>query len=217
MAEPSPVEGVFGGSYLLVGHCHFDVVSDCWDWSDELYRLHGYQPGEVEPTTELLLSHKHPKDREQAERTINQALLDGEPFSSYHRFVTKDGAVKNIVAVCAGVVDEQGSVAALDAFMIDLTSDVQRQEETAADQAVAAATEHRAVIEQAKGMVMLTYNLDDRAAFELLRYWSMSSNMKLHLLARRLVEAAANQSVVGEVAKVRVDRLVQQIAAHPDG
>jgi hypothetical protein len=216
MAEPSPVEGVFGGSDLRVGHCHFDVASDRWEWSDELFELHGYVAGEVEPTTDLLLKHKHPDDRAQAEQTIKQALMDGEPFSSYHRIIAKDGAVKNIVAVCAGVLDETGAVAALDAFMIDLTPDVQRQEDAAADEAVAAATEHRAVIEQAKGMVMLTYNLDERAAFELLRYWSMSSNIKVQLLAQRLIEASAQQKVVDAKAKVRVDRLLTEIAARPD-
>lgn len=36
------------------------------EWSEGLYRIHGYTRGEVVPTTELVLAHKHPDDRDAA-------------------------------------------------------------------------------------------------------------------------------------------------------
>jgi hypothetical protein len=47
--------------------------------------------------------------------------------------------------------------------------------------------DNRAVIEQAKGMLMLLYGLDDQAAFEWLRRQSQHTNVKLRVLAAHLV------------------------------
>ena len=49
------------------------------------------------------------------------------------------------------------------------------------------AIDSRAVIEQAKGALMLRYGLDDDAAFAVLRRWSQDSNIKLHTVADTLV------------------------------
>jgi len=53
--------------------------------------------------------------------------------------------------------------------------------------AVAEVVENRAVIEQAKGMLMLVYGIDADGAFELLRLRSQHSNVKLRLLAEQIV------------------------------
>jgi len=44
----------------------------------------------------------------------------------------------------------------------------------------------RAAIEQAKGMLMLIYGMNDAAAFELLKWRSQQTNTKLKLLARQI-------------------------------
>jgi aryl carrier-like protein len=49
------------------------------------------------------------------------------------------------------------------------------------------AMDSRAVIDQAKGALMLRYGLDDVAAFALLRRWSQSSNRKVRTIADTLV------------------------------
>lgn len=53
---------------------------------------------------------------------------------------------------------------------------------------VAEITERRAVIEQAKGMLMLVYGLDAGAAFDLLKWRSQKDNIKLRRLAEQLVD-----------------------------
>ncbi len=53
---------------------------------------------------------------------------------------------------------------------------------------VAEITEHRAVIEQAKGMLMLIYDLDPKGAFDLLKWRSQKSNIKLRRLALELID-----------------------------
>ena len=51
----------------------------------------------------------------------------------------------------------------------------------------------RAVIEQAKGVLILRYGLDDDAAFALLRRWSQNSNVKLHTIAETLVNVVCRE------------------------
>ena len=47
---------------------------------------------------------------------------------------------------------------------------------------------HRTIIDQAKGMLMLVYDVDARTAFEVLRRRSQETNVKLWQLAQQLLE-----------------------------
>ena len=53
--------------------------------------------------------------------------------------------------------------------------------------AVAQILEHRAVIEQAKGVLMAAYDIDADAAFEMLKCSSQNTNTKLRDLAEQLM------------------------------
>ena len=53
--------------------------------------------------------------------------------------------------------------------------------------AIAEIAENRATIEQAKGMLMVVYGIDSSAAFDLLRWRSQEANIKLRVLADRVV------------------------------
>jgi hypothetical protein len=64
-------------------------------------------------------------------------------------------------------------------------SEREHQDEVTA--AVKLILEHRADIEQAKGILMFIHGLDDAEAFDLLRWRSQQTNTKLRLLARQLV------------------------------
>lgn len=47
--------------------------------------MHGYEPGSVTPTTELVLSHKHPEDRDELLELLQRIRHNREPFSTRHR------------------------------------------------------------------------------------------------------------------------------------
>jgi hypothetical protein len=54
--------------------------------------------------------------------------------------------------------------------------------------ALAEVVQNRAIIEQAKGMLMFVYGIDALGAFEKLRWLSQQNNVKLRLLAERVVQ-----------------------------
>jgi hypothetical protein len=76
-------------------------------------------------------------------------------------------------------------------FYIDVTpSERARQDQVTA--AVARITESRSAIEQTKGMLMLVYGIDDPTAFELLKWRSQETNVKLRFLAEQVATESLN-------------------------
>jgi hypothetical protein len=69
-------------------------------------------------------------------------------------------------------------------------------------------TEHRAVIEQAKGMLMLVYGLEAGPAFDLLKWRSQKSNVKLRRLAQELIDDFRAVRDQGITARSPFDRLL---------
>lgn len=172
-----------------VGHFTYKIAEDRWTWSDGLYELHGFAPYEVPATTGVLLSHKHPDDRIRTYEVLEKACRDGEPFSCYHRIIDRKQRVRSVLSVGHGVVDADGSVHEVVGYFVDLT-EIRRTETNAeVDLALARIAETRAVIDQAKGMLILATGCDEDAAFNALRTYSQHTNVKVRDVARLLVDA----------------------------
>jgi hypothetical protein len=172
-----------------VGHYTYIVADGSWTWSEGVYAMHGYAPREVPATTEVLLHHKHPDDRDRTFAVLESAVANGEPFSCYHRVIDRNQRVRSVLSVGRGVKDAQGKVERVEGYFVDLT-EVRRDETQAeVDLALARIAQNRAVIDQAKGMLMLATGDDADEAFARLRHYSQHTNLKLHDIARRLVEA----------------------------
>jgi hypothetical protein len=200
----------------LVAYYHYDAVSETWTWSDEMYLIHGYEPGDVALTTDLLLALRHPDDRTRVVTEIKAALATAEPFSCYHRSLDKDSRTHRVVAVGGGAMSPDGALVAMEGYLIDLTPDVRRETHTAADIAVAAATEHRSAIEQAKGVLMGVFAIDEDSAFSMLRWFSQQHNVKVSLLATRLVSEVTTGEAADAETRSRVDRLLHDLSTQPD-
>lgn len=69
--------------------------------------------------------------------------------------------------------------------------------------------DNRALIEQAKGMLMFIYGVDGDAAFQMLRVHSQQHNVKLRLLAEQIVkDLAALSDPASPERRVRYDELL---------
>ena len=182
------VEQAFAGAPQRVGWFRFYFEDQRWEWSEQVQRMHGYEPGTVTPTTELVLAHKHPEDRHEVAKTIDEMLVARRAFSTRHRILDTRGVVHQVVVVGDLLTDRQDVAIGTHGYYVDITPSSDRAREDLISARVAEITEHRAVIEQAKGMLMLIYGLDDEAAFDLLRWRSQSSNVKLRRLAEKIVD-----------------------------
>jgi PAS domain S-box-containing protein len=159
-------QALAGGAPQRAGWFRFYFADQRWEWSEQVQRMHGYEPGTVTPTTKLVLEHKHPEDRKQVAATIDQILNTHKAFSTRHRIIDTIGEVHHVVVVGDELHDNQGDVIGTHGFYVDVTP----------------------TSEQAKGMLMLVYGIGDTAAFELLKWLSQEANVKLRPLAERICE-----------------------------
>jgi PAS domain S-box-containing protein len=181
----------FDGSQVgpPIGYFTYTVAEDHWAWSDGLYAIHGYAPHEVTPSTETMLRHKHPDDVARALEVLETAVSHGRPFSCYHRIIDRRGEVRSVLSLGRSITDPDGRVECLTGFFADLTAVRRAEAKAELDAVVVDIARRRAVIEQAKGMVMFALGCDADAAFALLRRYSSTTNLKLHDVALLLTGA----------------------------
>jgi hypothetical protein len=182
-------KALLGGAPQRVGRFEYRYDTDTWTWSDTVARIHGYEPGTVEPTTELVLSHKHVDDLAEVKGLLKQTAA---PFSSRHRIRTTSGEIRKVVVVGDAVLDQDEQVVATRGFYIDITDVADADLQKTLGDELQTIVAHRAIIEQAKGMLMAIYDLDADAAFQILRWRSQEHNVKLNWVAEKLVAKLPN-------------------------
>ncbi|MFC8731193.1 PAS and ANTAR domain-containing protein [Luteimicrobium sp. NPDC057192] len=172
------------------GRFAYELETDTWWWSDGTYRLHGFEPGEVVPTTRLVLAHKHPDDRERFRALFAAGCRSGEPFVSLHRIMAASGDMKDVVLAAQAVRDEHGEVARLVGSFLDVTAVLAARAAEVVDESVRRAAESRATIDQAKGILGASWRISPDDAFERLRRASMRTNVPVRELAAQVVRRA---------------------------
>lgn len=191
-----------------VGTFRFLIADQRWEWSDEVALMHGYEPGTVVPTTELVLSHKHPEDKPAVAALINNVVQIGQPFSSRHRIVDTSGRIHLVVVVSDQLFDDARQVVGSAGFYIDITdafeSDVQRRVGKATEQIAA----HRAVIEQARGILMYVYNVPAPHALKVLRWRARDTGTDLHGLCEEFVKDASSREMTSDLQRREVDHML---------
>jgi PAS domain S-box-containing protein len=201
-----------------VGSFRYTVADDRWEWSDDVARMHGYEPGTVTPSTEMVLAHKHPDDRATVAGLLEKVRRQGTPFSSRHRIIDARGRERVVIVVGDRVSDERGAPAGFAGFYLDVTeqfNQVNADMQAQVSEAVRAVSARRAVINQAMGMLMLRYGLTADSAFVLLAKLSQESNVKVRDLAERVVANAAEGCGLPDTVADRVGVLVDGGASGP--
>lgn len=206
-----PVLPAGAGLFLNAGSFRFWFVDQRWEWSDEVARMHGYEPGAVQPTTELLMSHKHPDDRAHVQDVLDFALQSGEPFSSRHRFIDTAGVVHDAIVVADRMHDENGTVLGTAGHYIDLTDSFDEARQEVLDEALPDLFENRAAIEQIKGVLMYVYRVSAEQAFRVLQWRSQETNIKVRALARQLLEEITTLESPSSIAQSQFDHLLLSV------
>jgi PAS domain-containing protein len=198
-----------GGGRPPVGRYRLDLATGEWAWSDEIYVMHGFRPGEIVPTTPLMLAHKHPDDRGRVDGVLRRAAATGQTFSSVHRIIDAQGRTRTLAITGQGRRDPgTGRVTELFGYFLDVT---QSHREAAAREATAsiqASAERRAVIEQAKGVLMMVYGVESEESFDLLREASNAANIAVRDIAYSLVHLFAGRDVTLVPSREAIDEFL---------
>ena len=86
-----------------VGNWVRDIADGRLYWSDELYRIFGFEPQEFEPTFESFLSRVHPDDLGTIRQGLTAAQESNTPFEFEFRILLSDGRTRYLRA--SGVVE----------------------------------------------------------------------------------------------------------------
>ncbi|WP_104182053.1 ANTAR domain-containing protein [Arthrobacter sp. B0490] len=164
-------------------------ADDTYTWSDELYRIHGYERGDIVPTLELGMAHFDPADRDAVRAFWTKVTTVGGPASVYASLLDLQGDTHRLLLSADLIVDGTEPVGVW-ALVVDLTRSIHADTHRLANEAVAASALSRAVIEQAKGILMGRAGLSATEAFQQLSSYSQRTNRKVVVISQEIIDRA---------------------------
>ncbi len=201
----------------LVGGFTYDGSLDRWAWSPEVFQIHGFEPHDVVPTTQLIRFHAHPDDRDAVAATLAAAMESPGSFNLAFRLVDANGDTRRVLLLGTGSTLDGTSAVRLRGQLVDLTSLQDQILNEDLGPMVDDFRAHRAVIEQAKGIVIQLFAVDADEAFDRLRSASQAANVKVRDLAEYLVVAAAQDRTPGKAANtLGLPEILEVLAADAD-
>ncbi len=105
-----------------------DLDSNPLRWSDETYRIFGYEPDEVPVTSALFWEAVHPDDREKVSLAVKEAIRSFRVYEIEHRIRRKDGG-ERIVLEHADIQWESGVPVRLVGTVQDITKEKTAEQE----------------------------------------------------------------------------------------
>jgi two-component system, cell cycle sensor histidine kinase and response regulator CckA len=96
------------GSWVTEIHNLDDLSQNPLRWSDEVFRIFGYEPGAFAVTRDRFSQAVHPDDRARVSAAVQQALRERRPYEIEHRIVWPDGT-ERVVQEHAGIVFDQAT------------------------------------------------------------------------------------------------------------
>lgn len=104
-----------------LGSWEWDVPLNLVSWSDEMYRIYGYAPGEIEMNFETYMNHIYVEDRDLVTKAVNLCYTEGIPYTFEARIYTKEGEVKWLHAKGQVTSRMNGAIQKLGGTAMDIT------------------------------------------------------------------------------------------------
>ncbi|RHW23296.1 PAS domain S-box protein [Nocardioides immobilis] len=132
-----------------MGDYDWHIETDTNSWSDQLYRIYGYEPQEFNASYDRFLSMVHPDDREAVIATHQEMYRVGGSWRMTERIVRPDGEVRHLVTNGVVVMDENGTPVRMRGTCLDVTDRVRA--EAASEELAATLREITSVVAQRAG------------------------------------------------------------------
>jgi len=112
-----------------IGGWDWNARDDTTTWSEEFFRIFGFEPHSVVPRFEHLFEVVHPQDRETVSARVRAAIENRQSFEFEHRIIRPDGQVRTVRANGRVVVDDEGQLVRVWGTAQDITA-LKEAEET---------------------------------------------------------------------------------------
>src|SRR5271166_3772167 len=104
------------------GSWALDVASDKWTyWSEEMFRIFGFDPQEDIPVREALFRQILPDDRTRVEGNFQKSLRERLDTFDQYRIALPDGTLKHIHIIRHPVLNDSGEIVQLVGSAMDIT------------------------------------------------------------------------------------------------
>ncbi len=104
-----------------IGNWKLVVATQAITWSDEIYRILGYEPGQLTPSRETMMAACHPEDAMMLAQAETQALTLYDQHSIDHRILLPNGSVRWVHAEVRSERDASGKLISLSGTIQDIT------------------------------------------------------------------------------------------------
>jgi PAS domain S-box-containing protein len=91
-------------------------------WSEEHFRIFGFDPEKTEPSFQLFLETVHPEDRPRIEVGLDQAIREKSGFDMEFRIALADGSIKNVQGVGRPVLAQSRDIDNYIGTTVDITA-----------------------------------------------------------------------------------------------
>ena len=98
-------------------------------WSEECYRILGYDPAQGLPSFESSFERIHPEDRPALVETIERAVREKAEFQIEYRLVLPDGTRRNVRILSHPVLDASGELVEFVGTVMDVTEQKRAEQE----------------------------------------------------------------------------------------
>ena len=98
-------------------------------WSEEDFRIWGFDPQLGTPTREMVLQRVHSEDRDKIIKVVRKAYRERTDYDAEFRIVLPDGTVKHIHAIGHPVVSAGGEIVEIVGTHLDVTGRKRAEEE----------------------------------------------------------------------------------------
>lgn len=126
-----------------IGWWDWDVLTDRLAWSDQLFQLLGYVPGEVTPSVQAWRDRIHPDDLEWTIQALNRDLDQQTIGQVEYRVVHPDGSLHWLLVKGQAIGDAAGSAVRMVGIVMEISDRKQLEAEQQAMTAILRASEQR--------------------------------------------------------------------------
>ncbi len=106
-----------------IGNWQADIITGELNWSDEIYRLFGYEPGSFAPSVKAFHAAIHPDDLERVLESEKRAEQTGL-HDVEHRIVLPDGTINYVHELAKAETDIDGQLLRMSGTVQDITERV---------------------------------------------------------------------------------------------
>ena len=104
-----------------IGNWEWNIEMGGMQWSDEVYRIYGLNPGGDDTNFKTVMNYVHAEDRDFVSRSIKNILRDKSELNIDYRIVLTDGTVRYVQLQAEPDIDAAGNLVFVSGTIQDIT------------------------------------------------------------------------------------------------